>query len=80
MPAQIMWTTTRLDMNNNNWVPNHFVPVLPKKSSNPITFENVRIKNANKELLISRSQKQQNKDSSRKEKNAVTIDACIVLW
>ncbi|CAG2186302.1 unnamed protein product [Mytilus edulis] len=27
-PLYIMWTSTRLDMNNNYWVPNHFVPLL----------------------------------------------------
>jgi hypothetical protein len=26
--AQILWTTTRIYMNNNHWIPNHFVPVL----------------------------------------------------
>ena len=27
-PLYIMWTTTRQDMTNTHWVPNHFVPVL----------------------------------------------------
>ncbi|MES9906221.1 MAG: hypothetical protein ABW168_26520, partial [Sedimenticola sp.] len=27
--AVIMWTTTRTDLTNTHWVPNHFVPVLP---------------------------------------------------
>ena len=28
LKAQMVWTTTRMDMNNNHWIPNHFVPVL----------------------------------------------------
>jgi hypothetical protein len=28
LKAQIVWTTTRMDMNNNHWIPKHFVPVL----------------------------------------------------
>ncbi|RUS85585.1 hypothetical protein EGW08_006668 [Elysia chlorotica] len=27
--AAIMWTSTRLDVSPYNWVPNHFVPILP---------------------------------------------------
>ncbi|CAC5360184.1 unnamed protein product [Mytilus coruscus] len=27
--ARVLWTSTRFDMNNINWIPNHFVPVLP---------------------------------------------------
>lgn len=25
----IMWTSTRYDMLNRNWIPNHFVPLIP---------------------------------------------------
>ena len=28
LKAQMVWTTTRMDMNTNHWIPNHFVPVL----------------------------------------------------
>jgi hypothetical protein len=28
LKAQMKWTTTRMDMNTNHWIPNHFVPVL----------------------------------------------------
>ena len=28
--GQIVWTTTRSDMQNQNWIPNHFVPILPE--------------------------------------------------
>jgi hypothetical protein len=28
LKAQILWATTRMDMDNNHWIPNHFVPVL----------------------------------------------------
>ena len=31
--ATIMWTTTRADMQNINWVSNHFVPLVPLKST-----------------------------------------------
>ena len=29
-PLVVMWTSTRNDMTNQNWVPNHFVPAVPQ--------------------------------------------------
>jgi hypothetical protein len=28
-PIYILWTSTRNDMTNEHWTPNHFVPLLP---------------------------------------------------
>jgi hypothetical protein len=39
LKAQIVWTTTRMDMNNNHWIPNHFVPVLSIEISESKTDE-----------------------------------------
>ena len=41
LKAQILWTTTRMDMNNNHWIPNHFVPVLSIEISESKTDEYV---------------------------------------
>lgn len=30
-----MWSSTRNDMPNDHWVPNHFVAVLPIENNNP---------------------------------------------
>jgi len=51
--AQILWTTTRIDMNNNNWIPNHFVPVLPVDISQSTYEENISVKLAYRESLTS---------------------------
>ncbi|KAJ8300918.1 hypothetical protein KUTeg_022437 [Tegillarca granosa] len=37
--ASIMWTTTRLDMNDQNWIPNHFVPVLKQSPDIEVALE-----------------------------------------
>lgn len=34
--AVVMWTTTRTDMENSWWVPNHFVPVLHIDRNGPV--------------------------------------------
>lgn len=34
----LMWTTTRSDMVERNWIPNHFVPLLPAESSQNISI------------------------------------------
>ena len=39
LKAQIWWTTTRMNMNNNHWIPNHFVPVLSIEMSQSNTDE-----------------------------------------
>jgi hypothetical protein len=39
LKAQILWTTTRMDMNNNHWISNHFVPVLSIEISESNTDE-----------------------------------------
>lgn len=51
--AQILWTTTRTDMNNNNWIPNHFVPVLPVDISQSTHEENISVNLAYIESLTS---------------------------
>ena len=49
--ANIFWTTTRIDMNNNNWVPNHFVPVLPLNMSRNIRDEHITVRLAYKDSV-----------------------------
>jgi hypothetical protein len=39
--AHMLWTTMRMDMNNNNWIPIHFVPVLSIEISERKTDEYV---------------------------------------
>jgi hypothetical protein len=39
LKAQILWMTTRMNMNNNHWIPNHFVPVLSIEISESKTDE-----------------------------------------
>ena len=34
-----MWSSTRCDMTTGNWLPNHFVAVLPIGQKNPNDFE-----------------------------------------
>ena len=41
LKAHILWTTTRVDMNNNHWIPNHCVPVLSIEISESKTDEYV---------------------------------------
>lgn len=50
--ANILWTTTRIDMNNNYWVPNQFVPVLSLDMSRNTRDENITVKLAYKDTLI----------------------------
>ena len=37
----IMWTSTRFDMTERNWIPNHFVPALPIEISQKTTSRDV---------------------------------------
>lgn len=30
----VMWSSTRTDMTRENWIPNHFVPLIPPYQSN----------------------------------------------
>jgi hypothetical protein len=39
LKAHMLWTTTGMDMNNNHWIPNHFVPVLSIEISESNTDE-----------------------------------------
>ena len=39
LKTHMLWTTTRMDMNNNHWIPNHFVPVLSIEISESKTDE-----------------------------------------
>jgi hypothetical protein len=41
LKAYLLWTTTGMDMNNNHWIPNHFVPVLSIEISESNTDEYV---------------------------------------
>jgi hypothetical protein len=34
----IMWSSTRHDMLNRNWIPNHFVPIIPSTTIPNIDF------------------------------------------
>ena len=46
-PVHIMWTSTRTDMVNNHWIPNHFVPMLPLQAGNNSTVTNAFPPHAN---------------------------------
>lgn len=35
----IMWTSNRDDFQEHNWIPNHFVPILPKCTDSELTMD-----------------------------------------
>lgn len=57
-PVYIMWTSNREDMRQDHWVPNHFVPLLPKifpeeekEDTDQMTFESNYGISENKDIL-----------------------------
>ena len=45
------WTTTRSDMQNQNWIPNHFVPILPETCNTSVNeIEKKTERNTNAEI------------------------------
>ncbi|CAC5390284.1 unnamed protein product [Mytilus coruscus] len=66
-PIYIFWTSTRsADMNNEHWVPNHFVPILP--IDNIIIEDNGRKESKEKEREVKNEEKSE-EESKNQENN-----------
>jgi len=83
--GRILWTTTRTDMTKNNWVPNHFVPVLPdneiletlEEQVDSIPRENTRIKEAYHETVRKRKRETVTEVKGECDSNVLSIENCL---
>lgn len=83
--GRILWTTTRTDMTKNNWVPNHFVPVLPdneiletlEEQVDSIPRENTRIKEAYHESVRKRKRETVTEVKGECDSNVLSIENCL---
>lgn len=71
-----MWTTTRTDMLQRNWIPNHFVAVLPVSNQNttniPVEMQRWRLTRLRK-IEKDRREKEDREQTPKKIKTEIII-------